>query len=212
MSYDYAVMCYQLKKSQTHLLLAMGFKTNLLLQAIAGIVIEGLVAPALQKAPEAIGRLRSKNKWHIHFYCLSASNPADSFCCVSAEPVAANPLKLLEEGSLSSLLPLFLVPVRFSKDHLTGLTLRPSSTSSSTALASHWIGSSVNLTGKKIVNDSGVNLLSFQRSADKMVFFVAGSTSAAQTAMADLSMRNPLWSELNSRGPALPGLLAQALG
>ena len=190
----------------------MGFKTNLLLQAFAGIVIEGVVTPALQQAPEVIGRFRSKNKWHIHFYCLSASNPADSFCCVSAEPIAANPLQLLEEGSLSSLLPLFLVPVRFSKDHLTGLTLRPSSTSSSTALASHWIGSSVNLAGMKIVNDSGVNLLSFQRSADRMVFVAAGSTSAAQTAMADLSLKNPLWTELNSRGPAVPGLLAQALG
>jgi hypothetical protein len=55
-------------------------------------------------------------------------------------------------------------------------------------------------------------LLSFHRSVDRMVFVAAGSTSAAQTAMADLSMKNPLWTELNSRGPAVPGLLAQALG
>lgn len=190
----------------------MGQKTNFLFQVIGGIVLRELLEPAAQQLPEAIGRFCSKNKWNIHFYCLSASNPADSFCCVSAAPLAANPLQLLEEGSLSPLLPLFLVPVRFSKDHLTGLTLRPSSTSSAIALSSHWIGSSANLGGKKMVNDSGVNLLSFQRSADGMHFLVAESTSAAQTAMADLSLRNPLWSQLNSCGPAVPALLAQALG
>lgn len=190
----------------------MGYKTQFFYQVVGGLILSELIEPATQHLPEAIGRIRSRNKWNIHFYCLSASNPADSFCCVSTEPTAANPLRLLEEGALSSLLPLCLVPVRFSKDPLTGLSIRPSSTSPATSLASHWIGSSVNLVAIKVVNDSGVNLLSFQRSTDRMVFIAAGSTSAAQTAMADLSMKHPLWSELTSRGPAIPGLLAKALG
>jgi hypothetical protein len=190
----------------------MGYKTNFLCRTIGSMVLKELLEPAAKQLPEAIGRFRSNNKWQIHFYCLSASNPADSFCCVSTEAIAANPLQLLEEGSLSSSLPLLLVPVRFSKDHLTGMTIRPSSTSNATALANHWIGSSVNLAGMKIANDSGVNLLAFNRAADGMEFVAAGSTSAAQTSIADLSMKRPLWAELNSRGPAVPGLLAQALG
>ena len=63
----------------------------------------------------------------------------------------------------------------------------------------------------KAVNDAGIELLSLQRNSDRMTFVVAATASAAQTAMADLSMKHPLWNELNQSGPSSPGFLAQVL-
>ena len=62
------------------------------------------------------------------------------------------------------------------------------------------------------MSEAGIELLSFQRTWDSMTFFGAKTLSAAQTVMADLSLKNGLWHELNNRGQAVPGLLAQAMG
>ena len=190
----------------------MGYKTTFLLQVGAGMLVEQLLKPTLQQAPEAIGRWRARNKWKIHFFGLSASNPADSFCCVSVSEIAADPLDMLQSGSLTSLLPLFVVPLRFSKASLSGLSVRPSSTSQEVPVADHWIGSPRKICKQQIVSESGIELLSFQRSGDSMAFYGARTPSAAQTAMADLSQRNALWNELSNCGPAVPGLLAEILG
>ena len=190
----------------------MGYKTNLLLQVGAGILVEQLLMPALQQAPEAIGRWRARNKWKIHFYGLSTSNPVDSFCCVSLADIAADPLVMLQSESLPSLLPLLIIPLRFSKDSMAGLSVRPSSTCQGIPVAQHWIGTPMKISNQQLVKESGIELLSFQRSLDSMTFYGARTPSAAQTAMADLSQRNGLWNELSNRGPAVPGLLAQALG
>lgn len=190
----------------------MGYKTNLLLQVGAGILVEQLLKPALEKTPEIIGRWRVKNKWKIHFYGLSASNPVESFCCVSQTEIASDPLSMLQSDSLSSLLPLFLVPVRFSKDSLAGLSVRPSSSCAGVPIAQHWVGNPLKIEKQQLVRESGIELLSFQRTCDAMTFYGAKTASAAQTIMADLSQKNALWFELNNRGPAVPGLLAEVLG
>jgi hypothetical protein len=181
--------------------------------AIAGAtyVAANLLTPALQHGPVALGRWLANKKWKVHFYAVSTSNPAESFCCVSIDEIAADPLLLLEGDSLTALLPLTIVPVRFSKDPVSGLSIRPSSTSNGTPLAQHWLGHLANINKKKMVSEAGVNLFSFERASDSMVFTVAKTVSAAQVAMSDLSQRNALWAELNHRGPALPGFLAEVI-
>lgn len=190
----------------------MGTKTNLCIQVGLRLLVEQLLKPTLQQAPEAIGRWRAKKKWKIHFYGLSASNPVDSFCCVSLDDIAADPLSMLRSNALPSLLPLLFVPLRFSKDSLAGLSVRPSSTCDGIPVAQHWLGNPQKISRQQLVSEPGIELLSFQRTSDSMTFFGAKTLSAAQTVMADLSLKNGLWNELNNRGPAVPGLLAQAMG
>ena len=121
----------------------------------------------------------------------------------------ADPIKLLAKRSLSSLLPIQFVPARFSKHGLAGLSVRASSIAAPTPINQHWLGQAENIVSVKTVDDAGIELLSIQRNADRMHFIVAGSASAAQTAMADLSMKHPLWNELNQSGPAVPGFFSQ---
>lgn len=187
----------------------MGYKTTFLINTVAQLTIQNLVVPAVQQAPEMIGKIRSKRKWTLQFFCLSVSNPADSFCCVTEAPITADPISLLRQQTLSPLLPLLFVPVRFSKNGLAGLSIRPSSFSAATPISQHWLGQPNSMASVKAVNDAGIELLSLQRNSDRMTFVVAVTASAAQTAMADLSMKHPLWNELNQSGPSTSGFLAQ---
>ena len=182
--------------------------------AIAGAtyIAANLLTPALQQGPVALGRWIANKKWRIHFYAISASNPAESFCCVSTDELTSDPLLLLQADTLSPLLPLAMLKVRFSKDSVSGLTIRPSSTSKGIPLSQHWLGQLNNIGNKRIVNEPGIDLLTLQRGPDSMVFIVAKTVSAAQIAMADLSLKNPLWAELNHRGPAFPGVFAEVIG